>query len=145
MQVFKLIKAGVPDRVIGFDSLPEDILTNITRAPINGWQRHWFEFMGVNPKDKEAHPFYLLDYITRNSDKQKWQEISSYVKRHCTAETRLLDKVEAMAIPVAQDSYSDITIDPEDMPMIKLIHAEATPSAEEKPRRGRPRKEEVAA
>lgn len=143
MQVFKLVRNGWPDSVIGFDSLPEDMLRGVLRGPIAGWQRHWFEFMNVDPKDKGAHPFYLLDYTTRNADKQKWQEISGFVKRNAIPGTRLMDKIEAMAVPVAPDSYSDLNVEPEDMPMIKLAPAEL-PEAVEKPRRGRRPKDEAA-
>lgn len=142
MQVFKLVRSGFPDSIIGFDSLPEDMLRNILRGPIAGWQRHWFEFMGVDPKDKGAHPFYLLDYMTRNADKQKWQEISGYVKRNAVAGQRLLDKIEAMALPVAPDSYTDINVEPEDIAMIKLAAAE---EPVEKPRRRRPKDEPAMA
>lgn len=144
MQVFKLVRSGWPDSVIGFDSLPEDMLRNILRGPIAGWQRHWFDFMGVEPKDKGAHPFYLLDYMTRNADKQKWQEISGYVKRNAVPGQRLLDKIEAMAVPVAPDSYTDINIDPEDMPMIKLAEMEAEAPVE-KPRRRKAKDEATLA
>lgn len=142
MQVFKLVRAGWPDSVIGFDSLPDDLLVGTLRGPIAGWQRHWFEFMGVDPKDKGAHPFYILDYVARNQDKQKWNAISSYVKRNAEPGQRLLDKIEAMALQVAPDSYSEINIDPEDMPMIKLGVEEAQV---EKPVRRRSKTEPVAA
>lgn len=149
MQVFKLVKSGYPDCVIGFDSLPDDLLKGITRGPIAGWQRHWFEFLSVPPKNKEAMPFYVLDYMSRNPDKQKWQEITSFVKRNVDPGVRLLDKIEAMAVPVASDSYSDVTVDPEDMPMIILPKAVETDLAtdEQPKRRGRKPKavEEVAA
>lgn len=140
MQVFKLVKNGEPDRVIAFDELPESMIRTVRRGPIAGWPRHWREFMGVKRDDQYAMPFYILDYITMNADKEKWQEITSYVKRNIDPSVRLLDKVEAMAVRVAPDSYSDLTVEPEDVPVLKLPKAAAEPEAEaeEAPkRRGR--------
>jgi len=141
MQIFKLIKPGVVDSVIGFDALPESLLTGIRRGPINGWPRAWYEFLKVDRANTAANPFYVLDYITRNADKEKWQEVSSFVKRNVDPATRLLDKIEAMAKPVAIDAHSDLNLEPEDVPMIPFPKAAEGDESDAK-RLGRPRKSE---
>lgn len=146
MQVFRLVNPGFVDRVIAFDSLPESLLTTVRRAPAAGFPRHWRDFLGVDRNDQTTEPFYTLDYITRNADKEKWSEIVSYVKRTVDPTVRLLDKVEAMAAPLAESSHSDLTLEPEQVPIIpvstKVDHA--APEAEPVARRGRPRKVEAA-
>jgi hypothetical protein len=152
MQIFRLVVAGTVDRVLGFDSLPESILTGVRRGPASGFPRHWREFLGVKHGDTKAEPFFILDYSSRNADKEKWQEISSYVKRNVDPSVRLLDKLEAMAEPLAQDTQSDLTLEPEEVPMIPLpvrepalvgggSEAEAEPAPK---RRGRKPKSEQA-
>ncbi len=149
MQVFKLVKPGEVDRMIAFDELPANVISGVRRGPINGWPRHWREYMGVKQGDTSAMPFYILDFIGVNADKEKWQEITSFVKRNVDPSVRLLDKVEAMAVKVAVDSYSDITVEPEEVPVIAIPKTAAlvTEGEDEAPkRRGRkPKAEEVAA
>jgi len=149
MQIFKLVKPGQVDRVIGFDAIPEDLLAGIRRAPANGFPRHWKTFLGIDPKDKNPMPFYTLDFLTVNGDKEKWQAISSYVKRNVLPSFRMLDKIEDMARPLAQDSYSDLTLEPEDVPVIPIPSEEdlepVATAEEEKPKRIRKKKLEEAA
>jgi hypothetical protein len=151
MQVFKLVRPGFVDRVLAFDELPATVMRGVRRGPIAGFPRHWRDFMGVKHGDTTAMPFYILDYITMNSDKEKWQEISSYVKRNVEPTVRMLDKLEAMAAPLATDSYSDLTLEPEDVPVIPLpkkpegTTEDEVDEVETKRKRGRPAKVETAA
>jgi hypothetical protein len=147
MQVFKLVKPGYVDRLIAFNELPETMMRGIRRGTIAGWPRHWRDFMGVPQGDQVTMPFYILDYITINADKEKWQEIVSYVKRNVDPSVRLLDKMEAMAVAAAQDSYSDLSIEPEDLPIIPLPEKSAPVEEEVQTirRRRKPKSEEVAA
>lgn len=142
MQVFKLVKAGSVDRLLGFDSLPDNVLTGVRRGTSAGWPREWRDFLGVKREDANPAPFYILEYITRNSDREKWQEICSYVKRNVDPAVRLLDKIEAMAKPAAPDSYTDVNLEPEDLVVIPF--PSKTPKVEDDKTRKRGR-EEVAA
>lgn len=144
MQVFRLVKPGVVDTVIAFDELPEALVANVKRGVCAGFPRHWKEFLGVKANEPAAQPFYLLDYMSRNSDRERWGEIVSYVKRNVDPSVRMLDKVEAMARPLAQDAYSDLTLEPEEVPIIPLPKREPALVGADEPepkRRGRKPKE----
>lgn len=142
MQVFKLVKAGSVDRLIGFDSLPENVLSGVRRGTIAGWPREWRDFLSVKREDVNAEPFYILEYVTRNADREKWQEISSYVKRNVDPSVRLLDKIEAMAKPAATDSYTDVNLEPEDLVVIPF--PAKAPKVEDDKTRKRGREEVTA-
>lgn len=132
LQVFRLVDPGRVDRVIAFDKLPEDILHGVRRGPAHGFARHWHKFLGSDPKDKNARPFYILDFKMLNADIEKWQEISQYVRRSTEREVRLLDKLEDMAKPFAPDAYSPVDLEPEDIVVIPLI-AEGDDQAPDEP------------
>ena len=121
MQVFRLVDGGRVDRLIGFDSLPDSVTSGITRGTSDGLPRSWNRFFGVPEEEKNKRPFFVLDYRWLNKDKDKWSEINSWIRRNVDADTRLLDKLEDMALPMAPDSKSQITLEPEDVPMIKTI------------------------
>lgn len=121
MQIVRLIKPGHVDRVIAFDELPNDLINGIKTLSPDGWPRHWKRFLADVGSIKEENPvFFCLDYIFVNKDKERWQEIVNYSRRNCDASIRLLDKFEDMARDVAKDSYSEIYLEPEDIPVIKL-------------------------
>lgn len=148
MQVFRMVRGGIVDSVIAFDELPETMLINVRRGPCAGFPRHWREFLGVKHGDTHAEPFYILDYIGRNADKEKWQEICHYVKRNVEQGVRMLDKVEAMARPFSPDAYSEITLEPEDVPVIplpKVAKADSEETPEPRRRGRRPKSEEPVA
>lgn len=141
MQVFKLVYSGLPDKVIAFDSLPPDLLVGVKRAPIKGFPRHWSRWferdLGLDLQ-KEPRPFYFLDYQMINADKHRWQEIVGYVKRMAPTEFRLLDKIEDMAAPLAKDSYAELSLDPEDIPVIPLTKIEVPVTPPPEPLRKKP-------
>lgn len=124
MQVFRLVKGGIVDKMIRFDELPKNLLTGIRRGPLGGLPRYWAKELGVNPKDENARPFFVLDYVYTNSDKNKWSEIVSHVRRNAPKEQRLLDQLDEMAVPMAPDSHSQLTLEFEDIPIIKVGETE---------------------
>ena len=63
MQVFRLVKPGYVDRVIAFESLPNDLIEGITTNGCNGLHDGWKDLISE---------FYCLDYLMVNKDKQKW-------------------------------------------------------------------------
>lgn len=143
MQVFKLVQGGVVDRLIAFDALPESLLTGIRTRDITGLPRYWGTFLtqmgSVRPvfkvetevlEDRNhkitktptgTEPcFWVLEYNDINSDKEKWKDISGYIRSVVDTKVRLRDRIEEMARPMAADSKSDLSIDPEDIPVIAL-------------------------
>lgn len=158
MQIIRLVEPGRVDRCIGFDELPKSLLTGVRRCGIEGFPRHWRTFFGIEKDAKDPQPFYFLEYTMLNSDKERWQEIGGYVRANASKKERLLDKMEDMAVPMAPDSYSNMTLEPEDIRIIVLnkpgeddeeqkeepvLNIEMATSVTPK-RRGRPRKEPVS-
>lgn len=143
MQVFKLVNGGFVDKVIAFDTLPERLLKSIsTRTPEGmpkAWRRRLEEVGSLRevystqtevlvdrtlkiiktPAGVEAC-FYVLNYQELNADKEKWQEIAAYVRRVVDTKFRLKDKLEDMASSLAPNCQSEITLDPEDIPVIPI-------------------------
>lgn len=139
MQVFRLM--GMPDKVIAFDELPPDLLTGLEMYSQAKMPRHWRDFMGNREKLVEIKPYF--DPLTRqwvkcdpivqkgpfawvidwevNNDRERWQEIASFVRRNCPKDFRLLDKLEDMAKPLAQNVSSEITLEPEDVVIIPIL------------------------
>jgi hypothetical protein len=143
MQVFRLVNQGSVDKVIAFDSLPTDLLKTVRTRDIAGLPRYWGRWLTENGCTRpvfetgtEVLPdrnlkvtqtpigtepcFYLLDYVTLNADKEKWQEISDYLRRNVDPSVRLKDRIENDARPMAKDCYSELSLDPEDIPVIKV-------------------------
>lgn len=164
MQVIRLIESGYVDKIIAFDELPKRMLAGVPTKSLAGFPKYWSTWMRENgseheverwnpvskSKDKFMETFtYVLDYKDINNDKEKWSEINTYVRRVVDLSVRLKDKLEDMAAPLAADSYTELTLDVEDIPVIK-INTEA-PKVEEKEalagpkRRGRPKKVAVEA
>lgn len=147
MQIIRLMAR--PDKVIGFDELPYDLIKDIELCDESKMPRHWRDFIGLRertiqikpymdtmlnrmvsaPPIKETRPFtYLLDR-TINKDKEIWALITSYVRRNTPREFRLLDNLEDMAKPLAVDVHSEISLEPEDMIIIPLIKQEEEPES----------------
>lgn len=126
MQVLRLVMPGIVDRMIAFNSLPQRLIKGIRRGGIEGFPRHWKDFMGVKATEINPQPFYFLEYTILNADKERWQEISNYVRAVVDKEFRLLDKLEDMAKSLAPDSYTQMTLEPEDILIIPI------PAEEEK-------------
>lgn len=144
MQVFRLVNSGFVDRVIAFNSLPEQMLQGTKTMRPDGLPRHWlrwlreagsmrdivkcvetvrtpegnlkfkYEKVGTEPC------FYALEYKDINADKDKWQEINDYVRRTVDAKVRLKDSLEDMAVPLARDCYSQLELEPEETPVIQI-------------------------
>lgn len=133
MQVIRLIHPGHVDKVMAFDSLPEELVKGLRPVFPNGFPRHWKAWLkevGSRAKvvhtinkeevEKEEECFFGIEYLTVNRDKERWQEIVSHVRRTCDASIRLLDKFEDMAKPLAPDAYQPLDLEPEDVPVISL-------------------------
>lgn len=146
MQVFRLVVGGKVDKLIAFDELPEDVMRGIKIKRAYGLPRDWVkwlekigsiveyqyeiddkqelpngEFKIVPKKASERFPgFYLLEYKGVNADKEKWSEISSFVRRSVDPSFRLKDALEEMAIPMAADSYAPELVEYEDIPVIPI-------------------------
>lgn len=104
--------------------------------------------------------FYILEYQDVNADKEKWRAISEFVRMNAGPEVRLKEKLESMAIALADNCKDPLSVEPEEVPVIPLPEeVEATVSndaivqpdeqvlAEEfiaPKRRGRPKKEVAA-
>lgn len=145
-QVFKLM--DMPDRVIAFDSLPEELLAGIELVDCSKLNKEWREFVGYREKKTiirpemdpitkqynkaepliEKKPFaYLIDREL-NADKDRWAEILTYVRRHAPMSwtqsnghpQRLMDDIEKMAKPIARDVHSDPDLEVEDVIVIPL-------------------------
>lgn len=127
IQVFRLVDPGRVDRVIGFDELPNSLTTGVTRGSAVGLPRAWQDYLGVKRGDVRALPFYVLDFRTLNRDKERWQEISNYVRRSTHKDVRLFDNLYEMAKPMSVDSYSSLELDPEDIIVIPIIKEEVEP------------------
>lgn len=172
MQVFRLIKGGEVDRIIAFDSLPKRLLSNIKTKAFDGFPRYWLTWAKENGSvqefvrlvDKDGHkevvnrPFsYILDYKMSNQDKESWEAIGAYTRRVVDLKVRLKDKLEDMAAPLAKDSYSELSLEPEDVPVIPIpmelvekddepVEIITTENVKDVPKkRGRPKKEMVVA
>jgi len=111
MQIIRLVEPGVPDRVIGIDELPAGMLTGVETTMLDGFPRHWKQFNPVH---------HVLFFKTLNKDKEKWQEITNYLRRACSSNIRLMDKIENMAISLAPDSKAQLAIEPEDIPIVPV-------------------------
>lgn len=120
MQVIRLVKPGTVDKVIAFDSLPEDILHEVKskKAKVDTLSpketkmgRDWDNFSPIQ---------YVLHYKSINNDKQVWETIVNYVNQNVEQGFRIRDLVD-MAVPLAPDSYSQMTLEPEGVPIIPLV------------------------
>ncbi len=138
MQVFRLM--GMPDKVIAFDELPEDLVKGFEMIRADGFPRHWKEWLGTkkkitpippekdfltggvrkfDPIIEEANFFYLVDYMLQPIV-EKWQVVCDYVRQHVDKDVRLMDKIDDMALPLAPDKSSSVTLEPEEVVVIPL-------------------------
>ena len=138
MQVFRLM--GMPDKMIAFNELPPELLVDVDMSDESRMPRHWREFIGMMekqiriPPDKDPltgtvrqyqpivqkAPFTFVIDREVNKDKERWQEIESYVRRTAPKDFRLLDKLEDMALPMAADAHTELTLEPEEVKIIPL-------------------------
>lgn len=184
MQAFKLVNTGAVDKVIVFDTLPERLVKGIRTREAAGFPRSWARWLGeigstrqvfktetekIGPGDyRYTHTligkepcFYVLEYTDINADKEYWRNISEYMRMNCGPEIRLKEKVEDMALALAPNTTSALSVEMEDVPVIKvpgevveapkeseLVKHGETILVEEKvaqKKRGRPKKAAVAA
>lgn len=150
MQCFRFM--DLPDRVIAFDELPEDLVKGFEMVPANGFPRHWKEWLGkkkrvtVIPAEKdpftgqmrrsepsieEDYYFYLVD-DSIGSDVDRWKDVCDYVKRNAPENFRLKEKIEDMAKPLAPNKTDSVMLEPEEVIVIPLAKAEEAKKAEEK-------------
>lgn len=139
MQCFRLM--GMPDKVIAFDSLPETMMEGFELCRADGFPRHWKQWLGVKEKITKIPPekdfltgqvrkfdpivendsfFYLVDW-TNNPVMERWRDVCDYVRSHVAKETRLKDNLDDMALPLAPDKTSGVTLEPEEVVVIKII------------------------
>ena len=64
--------------------------------------------------------FFVLDYVTTNNDKEKWEKIKSFVRRAVDPSVRLMDKLEDMAAPMAPNAKDALDLEPEGVPVIPI-------------------------
>lgn len=147
-QVFRLM--DMPDRVIAFDELPQDLLEGLEMCDCSKLPRQWREFIGIRekftriPPDRDPltgqvrtyppivqkAPYAFLIDQEVNHDKERWQEIESYVRRNAPKDFRLLDKLRDMAKPMGRDAQSELELEPEEVILIPLPKVEAAKDPE---------------
>lgn len=147
-QVFRLM--DMPDRLIAFDELPEDLIKEVELHDEKKMARHWRDYFGIQERKIKIKPYYdtMLNKLVQadpliergpytylidrslNKDKELWQHICNYVRRNCPAEFRLLDSIDEMAKPFAPDPHSEITLEPEEVITIPL-NKPVTPQEDE--------------
>lgn len=150
LQVFRLVKPGKVDQILAFDELPKRLLTGIRKLDESKTRglREWLKEKGCLEKRITKHmvakdtfetvevvfPFsYVLEYTAINQDKEKWQEIVNYIRRVVSPDFRLMDKIEDMAVPMAADCTSEITLEPEMIPVIPIIQPLTQSAASDDP------------
>lgn len=138
MQVFRLM--GMPDKIIAFDELPEDLVKGFEMIKAEAFPKYWKKWLGekevtikipseINPVtgqrriyepivERDSY-FYLVDWNLKPVV-EKWNEIESYVRSHVPSTFRLKDKLEDMALPLAPDRTSGITLEPDDVVVIPI-------------------------
>ena len=116
MQLVRLVDPGIPDKMIAFDELPKDMLREAEKiVPTElGLPRHW-NALGTQ---------YCLYYKTINKHKEAWAEICSWVPRNVSRDLRLMDDLSAMAKFAAPTSNESIKLEPENVPVIKILKEE---------------------
>lgn len=137
-QVLRLM--GMPDKMIAFDELPEDLLKDLEMQDEKSLPRYWREWIGnrkrvvniksyVDPMTRqlikcaplvEEGPFtWTVDWEI-NAQKDAWSQICSYVRQNVANDFRLLDRLEDMAKPLAPNVSEQITLEPEDIIIIPI-------------------------
>lgn len=138
MQCFRLM--NMPDRVIAFDALPERLVEGFELCRADGFPRHWKDWLGKVKKVTKIPPekdfitgevrrfapiveeescFYLVDWTLKPIE-EKWKEICDYVRQNVDKEFRLMEKIEDMAKPLADNKTDGVTLEPEEVVVIPL-------------------------
>lgn len=137
-QVFRLM--GMPDKVIAFDELPEDLVAPFEMHACNKLPREWRDFIGTRDKHIKIKPefdpltrqwvkfpelverapyAYLVD-IESGPNREAWANVEDYVKRNAPKDFRLMDKIADMAKKMANDEHSELNLEVEDVVVIPL-------------------------
>lgn len=146
MNCFRLVNPGFVDKMIMFDTLPKRLCAGIKMKDLEGFPRYWRAWLKENgcvrkvsrwnaeqgcPIEHEETFTYILDYKTINEDRERWEAITSYIRRAVDLKVRLMDKIEDMARPLANDPHSELSAEPEQVPIIpipvELAEKEAAP------------------
>lgn len=138
MQCFRFM--GMPDKVLAFDELPEDLVRGFEMCKAEGFPKYWKNWLGkkkvtisipseLNPVTgqrtkyepivEEDSYFYLVDSNVKPV-MEKWKEIEDYVRRVVPTEFRLTDKLEDMAKPLAPNKTEGINLEPDDVVVIPI-------------------------
>lgn len=138
IQVFRLM--GLPDKIIAFDELPEDLVKGFELCRADAFPKYWKNWMGTkkivtsitpelnpvtgqrrtfSPIIEEDSYFYLVDWTLKPSVEQ-WRKIEEYVRRKVSSDFRLTDKLEDMAKPLAANKVDGITLEPDDVVVIPV-------------------------
>lgn len=143
MQAIKLVNAGFVDKVIVFDTLPERLVKGIKTRDIAGFPRSWGKWLGEIGCTRKVYKtstekrgpgdyvythteigkepcFYVLEYSDINADKAYWRDICEYLRMNCGPDVRLKEKVEEMALALAPNSSTSLSVEPEEIPVIKV-------------------------
>lgn len=137
----------MPDKVIAFDGLPEELLSDLEMLNCSKLPRHWREFIGVRDRlvkikperdpytgkmseyttVKESAPFCWVVDREINKDKEAWRQIESYVKRNAPQDFRMTDPIvdietgkSTMAKQMAADAHSELSLEPEEVTVIPI-------------------------
>lgn len=178
MQCFKLVNSDFVDRVLVFDSLPKRFLANVETRAADGFPRAWAKWLASIESTRTVYStetsvdlarnytfkktpmgqepcFFVLNYLDLNADKQRWREISEYIRMNVGPEVRLKEKLEDMAIALAGNPTLPLSIEPDEVPVLPVppeVHIEPSHKELIKPgetiivqekapkKRGRPRK-----
>lgn len=144
MEVFRFM--GMPDKVLAFDSLPENLLKGFELCRADGFPRHWKEWLGKKKKITKVSPekdlltgnvryydpiveedsyFYLVDWNLNQNDEQ-WKEVCNYVKKMAPKDFRLTDDLTELAKPLANNKTDGVSLEPEDVIVIPLVKESQT-------------------
>lgn len=138
LQVIRLVSPGRVDKFIAFNELPRRFLTGVRKRDESATRglRDFLKEKGsierkvnkVKGFDHEGYddvefsfPFtYFLEYQMVNADKDKWIDIVSYLRRVVDPNVRLMDHIEDMAKPCANDSYTEFSLEGSEIPVIPV-------------------------
>lgn len=153
MQCFKLVSGGFVDKVIVFDSLPERLMQGVKTRDVAGFPRRWATWLveigctrPVYKTETTQHPdrsysfkytpigkepcFFVLEYKDINADKEKWAQISEYVRTSVDPNVRLREKLEDMAVALAANPTLPLELEPEDIVPIVIPDEVTAPVSE---------------
>lgn len=138
MQCFRIM--GLPDKIIAFDELPQELVKGFEMIKADGFPRYWKRWLGekkivtkipdeidpITKKKIEYQPFteedsyfYLVDSTIKPSLEQ-WRRVEEFVRNNVPSDFRLMDRLEDMAKPLAPDKVSGVTLEPEDVVVVPI-------------------------